>query len=282
MFCALCFVTILLLTGCAFHFTPESFVHKTMRSKGWFAVTFASSGFKLQGFHNGLRTRQKEVLVYIEGDGNAWIGRHSLSANPTPRNSLILKLATQDPSPQVFYLARPCQYIMSAKCHPKYWSSHRFSEIVVASMVTAIDQIKALARADTVNLVGYSGGGALAVLIGSRRNDIGWLVTVAANLDHKAWTQHHNASPLTGSLSALDVATKVAMIPQLHFIGSKDRVMPQHLFMRYADRLKQHNTIILRTIRDYDHKCCWQENWQGLLCRHLPWKQHYCSSQSKS
>ena len=51
------------------------------------------------------------LRVYIEGDGFAWVNRTTPSDDPTPRNPLGLKLAAADPSPNVLYLARPCQYV---------------------------------------------------------------------------------------------------------------------------------------------------------------------------
>ena len=50
------------------------------------------------------------VNIYIEGDGRAWLNKNRPSLDPTPKNSLALKLAEIDPAPNVIYLARPCQY----------------------------------------------------------------------------------------------------------------------------------------------------------------------------
>ena len=43
------------------------------------------------------------LTVYIEGDGLAWISRTRLSADPTPKNPLAMKLATIDPRLNVAY-----------------------------------------------------------------------------------------------------------------------------------------------------------------------------------
>jgi pimeloyl-ACP methyl ester carboxylesterase len=51
-----------------------------------------------------------------------------------------------------------------------------------------------------LTLVGYSGGGTIAVLLAARRSDVAEVITVAANLDVGYWTQRDGLSPLTGSL----------------------------------------------------------------------------------
>ena len=49
-----------------------------------------------------------------------------------------------------------------------------------------------------VTFVGYSGGGVLAVLIAERLDNVAGVITVGANLDTDAWTEHHGYLPLTG------------------------------------------------------------------------------------
>ncbi|MBT6479066.1 MAG: alpha/beta hydrolase, partial [Gammaproteobacteria bacterium] len=46
-------------------------------------------------------------------------------------------------------------------CESRYWSSHRFSEKVVASMNEAVDQLMKESGAKQLRLVGFSGGGAV-------------------------------------------------------------------------------------------------------------------------
>ena len=88
-----------------------------------------------------LRTYQKfninnsTLKIYIEGDGFAWVDRYTISTNPTPINPIALKLAVQDKSQNIVYIARPCQYIKSKQCTNLYWSDKRFSKEVVHSVV---------------------------------------------------------------------------------------------------------------------------------------------------
>ncbi|NIQ12880.1 MAG: alpha/beta hydrolase, partial [Candidatus Dadabacteria bacterium] len=77
--------------------------------------------------------------------------------------------------------------------------------------------------------VGYSGGGTVAALIATRRNDVSSLTTIAANLDHAEWTRLHHISPLTGSLNAVNFIDKIENIDQLHFVGGKDKIVPKEI-----------------------------------------------------
>src|SRR3546814_2839304 len=63
------------------------------------------------------------------------------------------------------------------------WTSARFSDGVIVSMSDALDRLKEEAGASSLDLVGYSGGGGVAVLLAARRRDVVSIVTIAGNLD---------------------------------------------------------------------------------------------------
>lgn len=187
-----------------------------------------------------LKGRQGERLrVYIEGDGLAWLDRYTVSPDPTPRTPTALELASRDPFPLILYLARPCQYVRDVhrrNCLPQFWTSARFAEPVVADLNTVIDQVAARTGATSVELVGYSGGGGLAVLVAARRNDVAGILTLAGNLDHQAWTDLHGVSPLRDSLNPKCVAAQVADVPQVHVVGSEDSTVPVSVLRSYMTR----------------------------------------------
>ena len=64
-----------------------------------------------------------------------------------------------------------------------------------------VDALKRDAGAAKVILVGYSGGGAIAVLLAARRLDVAGVITVSADLDLAYWTQRDGLAPLSGSLA---------------------------------------------------------------------------------
>lgn len=180
------------------------------------------------------------LTVYIEGDGRAYVDRRTPSADPTPADPLGLVLATRDPAQKLLVLARPGQYLPPdelARCDPSWWTLARYSPQVVAAVGQALDAAKARLGATRLLLRGYSGGGALAVLVAAGRSDVDDIKTVAANLDTTAWTSLHGVSPLTGSGNPADAAPAVAGIPQTHYAGSKDTVTPPELCRRYLARM---------------------------------------------
>lgn len=179
------------------------------------------------------------LRIYIEGDGRAWIDRTTPSLDPTPQNPLALKLAIADPSSQLAYLARPCQFNgenESSHCEPRYWTNERFSAEVIGMMDVAVSQLKAAAAAEKIELVGFSGGGAVAALIAARRNDVKLLVTVAGVLDHKHWTELQRVSPLAGSLNPIDELDRLADVKQLHFVGVDDRIVQSEVARNFVEQ----------------------------------------------
>lgn len=235
---------------------------------GWQPQHFATGGFKLVGFLRPGPAEQQGLAVYIEGDGVAFITPQQISSDPTPEDPTALRLALQHPPGPALYLARPCQYApgdLAAICDLRLWTTHRYAPEIVAALDGAIDAVKRRTGAATVALFGYSGGGTVAALIATRRNDVSRLVTVAANLDHAIWTSRKELSPLSGSLNPADMASWLAAIPQYHFAGAKDAVVPPFVARAYADRFPADRRPTVRVVEGFDHHCCWVESWSRLL-----------------
>ncbi len=208
--------------------TPAGLSRETIPTKQGFALT-----------SYGRITRATEPIdVYIEGDGFAWVSRTEPSLDPSPHDATGLALAAADPAPNVVYLARPCQFTpmdQSPRCAIPYWTSRRFAPDVIAAMDEAIDHVVARVPGQQINLVGYSGGGAVAVLIAARRHDVASLRTVAGNLDTEYVNRIHDVSAMPQSLNPVDVARQIAGIPQIHFSGEDDSVVPIAVPQRFVD-----------------------------------------------
>lgn len=205
------------------------------------------------------------LRVYIEGDGRAWLTRGRLSPDPTPSNSLVPALLEADPAPDKAYLARPCQYLRKEGCNPVYWSDRRFSPEVVASMDEALNQLKRAGGYQALELVGYSGGGTMAALLAARRSDVLFLRTIAGNLDHGWLNRHHRLSPLAGSLNPPDFAARLASVPQRHFFGAADRLVPPEVYQAYRGVFRDTGCLAVTVIPGADHVSGWRENWPELL-----------------
>lgn len=215
--------------------------------------------------------RQRDPLaplnVYIEGDGLAWLSRSEVSPDPTPTRPIGLRLAALDPSANVLYIARPCQYTpreLDRRCNESYWTGRRFAEEVVASVNQAIDQALRVGGRG-VRLVGFSGGGAVAALVAARRTDVIDLRTVAGNLDHETLNSHHKVSQQVGSLNAASVAPQLARLPQLHLIGERDEVVVPIVTASYVRRAGPTGCIEVRRVPGATHLDGWTEVWTRIV-----------------
>lgn len=226
----------MLLSGCA---TSTAERTSTMLNEG------ATQGFSpvryglappIVGMLRKAKTMPDVLWVVIEGDGRAWLSLREPSRDPTPVDAVGWRLAKDLSGDALLYLARPCQFLSAAEleaCSVSDWTDARFSEKWVARMNAAIDAARRTTQAEHVVLAGYSGGGVMAALIAARRDDVSELMTVAAPLDHAAWTALHGVTPLTQSLSVLSVREKLFRLPQVHIAGAEDRVVPPGLLQDF-------------------------------------------------
>ncbi len=209
----------------------------------------------------------KPLRVYIEGDGMAWLSRTEPSLDPTPHQATGLALAAKDPAPNVVYLARPCQFTpmpMNPRCGIPYWTDKRFAPEVIESMSDAVSQFAARTPGQPIELVGYSGGGAIAVLIAARRTDVISIRTVAGNLDDELVNRLHGVSSMPESENPIDSAKRVARIPQIHFSGADDQIVPPAVARRFVKAAGGHCARTL-TIAGLSHDGDWSRRWRALL-----------------
>ncbi len=212
----------------------------------------------------------KDLHIYIEGDGYAWVTRNRVSGDPTPRRPVALELAAEDPALNVVYLARPCQYTpmeMNPACEDEaYWTDKRFSGEVMDSMDQAIDKFVKDTQSSGIHLIGYSGGGTVAAVVASRRADVKSLRTVAGNLDLEGFTEHHEVSPMAeGAMGPMSVAGPLKAIPQYHFTGSEDPIVPSFLAENFLGKSGNSSCVHIREVEGADHVNGWVEAWPKLL-----------------
>lgn len=206
------------------------------------------------------------LVVYLEGDAPAWrAGGRQVSQRPPPLAPLALSLAARDPAPAVAWLGRPCQGVdpEAAGCDPSLWSDRRFSETVVAALDEALDALREAAGARELELVGYSGGGVLAALLAARRSDVARLVTVSAPLALGDWRAHHGLGPLDAEDPARIAAPRLDAVPQVHWAGSRDAVVPAWLIERYC-RARSAALDCRVRVAEVDHGG-WRDAWPRTL-----------------
>jgi dienelactone hydrolase len=268
-------ILLLSLAGCA---APRHAVSQRVdqaqllaAASGWEAMPLRVPGFDFMSYFPQAPRSGKALTVYIEGDGLGWLTLVRPSKNPTPLNPVGLKMALAHPDGKAAYLGRPCQYVAANAlgCETRYWTEERFSPEVVSAMSKAVDQLKTRAQVSHINIVGYSGGGAIAVLLATQRADVVRIVTVAGNLDTQAWTQWHGLGELTGSINPADLVMRVTHIPQWHFVGGKDNNITPALVQGYASRFPAASPVHVWMEDDFSHGCCWAERWTDLWGTHI-------------
>ena len=264
---------LLLCSGCATLLTRQSdYLRMDQQAalEGFQKIYFSAPPFVLTAYQR-IKAKSDLMVVYIEGDGFAWVSRTEPSLDPTPKHPLAFQLACQDPSPNVIYLARPGQFEAGGtpSINQSYWTQKRFSPEVIQATSLALDTLKRTLGSAKISLVGYSGGAVVAVLVAAQRDDVIALRTVAGNLDPDLFTSLHHVSPLTGSLDPLAVASSIRSMAQLHFVGERDTTVPKAIATAFLDQEGDVRHASLIVVSGASHLERWVERWRELLKKPL-------------
>jgi pimeloyl-ACP methyl ester carboxylesterase len=220
-----------------------------------------ANGFTLEAWYSREigRSEAGRQYVYIEGDGRPWSADgQSPTADPTPVNALAFELMRESAMSSL-YLTRPCYFgNLDEKCVAANWTASRFSPEVVDAMAEAIVEVTEPGR--PVVLIGYSGGGALAMLLAEEVATVTAVVTVAGLLDTSAWIASHGYDPLQDSLNPADVDLPVS-VRQIHLVGGLDSNIPPD---QTRAALAQSPRALLWVYDEFDHVCCWVDSWQDI------------------
>ncbi|ODB99417.1 hypothetical protein A3197_13215 [Candidatus Thiodiazotropha endoloripes] len=255
-----CVATLMLLVACA---SPSKRFDRQAADLGFDKQERLGDGFIHTLFKNKVSQHSSQLHVYLGGDGTPWMGGKFIALDPTPRDPVGLRLMALDDNPSV-YLGRPCYHgrYNTPACSPLLWTYQRYSSAVVDSMAVVIEKLLAGGGYQDLVMVGFSGGGGLAMLLAPKLPQTRQVVTLAGNLDLEAWTDLHDYDPLEGSINPsvqppLDVA-----IQQFHLAGGKDKNIPPWIIE--AAVKKQPNGQFI-TFEDFGHGCCWEEIWKSML-----------------
>lgn len=229
--------------------------------------TVPGNQFRLDAWER-MNLRHAPATLYIEGDGVAWVSRQMPSLDPTPKNPVALHLAAMDKADNVGWLARPCQYkgwTGEGPCPMMYWTDARTAPEVISAYHAALDNIRDMYDIEGFHLVGYSGGAAVAALLAAQRTDVLSLRTVAGNLDYGTFTALHDVAPLAKSLDPVSVASQLAGLPQHHFLGGHDDVVPAAIYHAWAKAAGPSECVKYTLIEANEHDAGWVEKWPELL-----------------
>ena len=199
-------ITLLFLTSCSTITAPADFVYKEIETRDFTLATWQK-----------VSNPAAPYKIYIEGDGYAFNSYGRATQDPTPHGTLVRELAFGDNSPI---------------CSKRHWTTARFAPEIINAEYEAI---KNIAGNNPVILVGFSGGAQVAGLVATAKPELNIkkIITIAGNLDHLAWTQYHNLPPLNESMNLESYRKQFAKIPQIHYVGSNDEVMPPILVREF-------------------------------------------------
>lgn len=231
---------LLWLCSCSSIQVPPQFTYQEIETDNFVIATWQK-----------ITNPQAVYKVYIEGDGNSFDMDGQPTTDPTPRGTLVRQLAFGDNAPNVIYLARPCQFIMKGICSERHWSTARFAPEIITAEYEVLKQI---AGKSPLILVGFSGGAQIAGLITVSKPDLNVLkvITIAGNLDHLAWTQHHNLPSLSESMNLEQYRTEFLKINQMHYVGTDDDIVPSYLIKDFVG-----NDELITVVKGAEHNSGW-------------------------
>ena len=208
-------------------------------------------------------TASAHLVLFIGGDGRAFVSRQRVARDPTSWRDPMLTLARLEDAGHGAYLGRPCYHGLAEDvgCDPRAWTSQRYSVDKSTSMVAAKRSV--WSNRPTL-LVAYSGGAALAMQMARRMPETTGLVTLAGNLDPAAWTRHHAYTPL-------EAAPQAPRLPghlrQLHVLAGRDTNIPPAL-TRAIPTLPADS---LCEVAALEHAGPWTSLWQQLRPQLSAW-----------
>lgn len=262
-------VLLSLSLGACSTLTPSEKYHKKATSAGLISDEVYVHQYRLQIYKN----QEKEsgrIHVYLEGDGSPFFRKQYIKHDPTPINPVAINLMLLDESPSLL-LGRPCYHktlntAVSACNESNLWTTGRYSHQVVTTLATALKQLAPSPK--KLTLIGFSGGGTLAMLLSTRLENVTHVVTINANLDIDAWAEHHAYTLLSSSLNPIDQLSDYQKSDVFfhHLIGSKDQnVISAHWLKAFSSLPKTQ----ISHLHNFDHVCCWNTIWKEFLTTQL-------------
>lgn len=218
------------------------------------------SDLELMWWSNGREETGDTLHVYIDGDGRPLVDAGSASnLDPTPEHPLALALAARDPKRAV-YLGRPCHFNADQPaCRPELWTSARYGADVIRYLCDAVFSLSQ--RGDRkISLIGFSGGGALAVHVANCVQAVVNVVAVNGNLAIEVWANMRGYESLSASIDPARVGLPGRVAGRLYLVGTEDEVVPAAVSQHFS---ALHGGEVI-AFRGYGHRCCWEERWVSI------------------
>lgn len=218
--------------------------------------------FKLTVFSR-IQDANQPINVYIDGGIGGFVPAGPPGITSKPDENLTLRLAMLDPSDNVVFISRPCQFgISDPACLDSAWENGRMAKLIYASIRRALDHVLAVVPHTRLNLVGYSGGGAIAALLAADRRDVVSLRTLAGNLDPDGNGQLHGVEPQNDFIDSMQIAPRIAFLPQEHFVGDMDVFIPEKIAKNFLKTMGSSLCAKITTVQGATHRSGWENAWK--------------------
>jgi dienelactone hydrolase len=119
-----------------------------------------------------------------------------------------------------------------------------------------------------LELIGFSGGATIAMLAAPQIPGLISIRTVAGNLDTAEFARIHKLPVMADATNPAAGTTLLETIPQIHFVGNSDSVVPPSVANSYQAKLNSSRCIRVVAL-DSTHHQGWIAVWPAML-RHLP------------
>jgi hypothetical protein len=73
-----------------------------------------------------------------------------------------------------------------------------------------------------------------------------------------------------GSLNAADVAQEVTHIPQVHYVGGKDKIVGNYIAESFLSRASWGDCITIQTVPGVTYSQGWEQAWPQLISTDIP------------
>jgi predicted alpha/beta hydrolase family esterase len=242
-------LSIIFLAGCA---SSNPTLGTRVATADGVGLTLPAGDFLLEAVERS--GTGKEAFIFIEGDGRPWLaGGRVIAADPTPMKTPMLDAMLQAPAPAL-YLTRPCYFKQAAACHPMLWTYSRYSERVLSAMHSALESwLKTHPEVERVTLIGHSGGGVLAILLGERIPQVHRIIALAAPLDIDRWADLHGYGRLFDSINPASQDHWREDVSRYLLFGRNDKQVPPELFLTVANGIPNAH---VRVVENAGHDCC--------------------------
>lgn len=234
------FLSFLFVAGCTlFPPNPDGFKKNLLETK---YLTF--SVWEKEGIQS-----KKPLRIYLEGDGN-----------PNPTDQIALYYAQKDPSTNVIYMARPCQWSDDKVCkdEPEIYREQRFHPQIIRETQEIILLLIDKYQAPYVELVGFDGGATVALNLANKLS-VKRVITIAGILDTVSYTYQNNLPEMTDAENPADNLLGLAQVAQIHYVGEDDQITPIKVAERFVRQMNNPKSAVVKKVPGVGHS-----NWKGV------------------